>query len=78
LLLIGETLLENPVLTATYDGQTLKVVSRPETLQAYVTGLAPQYESVPAGEGDGVPQIDPAPAAARQVMESFIYTLGTK
>ncbi|HWI60659.1 MAG TPA: S-layer homology domain-containing protein [Symbiobacteriaceae bacterium] len=77
-LLIGETLLKNPVLTITYDGTTARVASRPASLREYTAGLTPKYEMVRAGEGWGTEQVDPAPAAARQMMETFLYTLGMK
>jgi hypothetical protein len=75
-LLIGETLVNNPVLTVTYDGNHLTVVKRASSFQGYVDELKPMYEWIPGGEAGGEERVDPAPAAARQVMETFLYSLG--
>lgn len=75
-LLFGETLLNNPVLTVTFDGETMKVVKRAESFQGYVNDLKPSYEWVPIGEAGGEERVDPAPDVARQVMETFLYSLG--
>ncbi|HYF77991.1 MAG TPA: S-layer homology domain-containing protein [Symbiobacteriaceae bacterium] len=75
-LLIGETLVRNPVLTVTYDGETMTVGKQAESFQGYVDGLKPYYEWIPAGEAGGEERVDPAPDAARQMMKTFLYSLG--
>jgi hypothetical protein len=75
-LLIGDTLLGNPVLRLTYDGKSVTAISRPATLRSYLEHLNLTYEMEPAGEGYGGPHVDPAEPEARTVMETFIMTLG--
>lgn len=77
-LLPGNTLVDNPVLELIYDGEHLTVAKRLRTLQGWLTDLTPTYAQERQGEGSGTPLVDPDRETARRMMETLVYTLGTR
>ena len=74
-LLYGRTLLENPVLSLSYDGASV-TVTRARSLTAWLETVQPQYAWERQGEGWGAPRVDPDPATARRLLTTFVETLG--
>jgi len=68
------TLRANPVLEASYNGQNLTVERQAASLAGWVNSTKLVYLPPPLVEVP--PPNDPAEPAARQVFETFIYTLG--